>query len=240
MRIRSIIIFDLSKLWKAKFFIPCDLIYSWWGCRGNLKLITLGMKGFKSPVNKMQSPHFTKASNFCNFITYNQIVFFNPIGSSSSFIFNGCQLYSRHKWMHPKRTRFSPHQLHPQLPRWRQLHQHQRLVLLHVPHGLLRRRGHVCRWVPANSVMDNIQACTLERTVIWTEYAGTIRFIVSSSRSAIKGRCILFMISVGSCTHLTPVSGGSLKEGLPGPRIGADKGPVFVESFARAILGPVG
>ena len=29
--------------WKAKFFIMCDNI--WWGCRGNLKLITLGSKG---------------------------------------------------------------------------------------------------------------------------------------------------------------------------------------------------
>ena len=32
--------FQLSKLWKAKFSILCD-IYFWWGCRGNLKLITL-------------------------------------------------------------------------------------------------------------------------------------------------------------------------------------------------------
>ena len=35
----TIIIFRLSKLWKAKFFILCD---GWRGCRGNLKLITLG------------------------------------------------------------------------------------------------------------------------------------------------------------------------------------------------------
>ena len=36
------IIFHLSKLGKAKFSIQCDVIYFWWGCRGNLKLITLG------------------------------------------------------------------------------------------------------------------------------------------------------------------------------------------------------
>ena len=41
MRIGSIIIFHLSKLWKAKFFILCDVIF-WWGCSGNLKLITVG------------------------------------------------------------------------------------------------------------------------------------------------------------------------------------------------------
>ena len=40
----SIIIFLLNKLWKAKFFIPCDVLcyIFWWGCRGNLKCITLG------------------------------------------------------------------------------------------------------------------------------------------------------------------------------------------------------
>ena len=41
MRIGSIIIFYLSKLWKAKFSKLCDGIF-WWGCRGNLVLITLG------------------------------------------------------------------------------------------------------------------------------------------------------------------------------------------------------
>ena len=35
---------------------------------------------------------------------------------------------------------------HSQLPLRRQLHQHQGLVLLHVPHGLLWRRSHVCWW----------------------------------------------------------------------------------------------
>ena len=40
LRIGIIIIFRLCKLWKAKFFILCDICF-WWGCRGNLKLITL-------------------------------------------------------------------------------------------------------------------------------------------------------------------------------------------------------
>ena len=38
MIIGSIIILHLSLLWKATFFILCDVIF-WWGCRGNLKLI---------------------------------------------------------------------------------------------------------------------------------------------------------------------------------------------------------
>ena len=41
VRIASIIIFHLSKRWKAKFFILRD-VYFGWGCRGNFKLITLG------------------------------------------------------------------------------------------------------------------------------------------------------------------------------------------------------
>ena len=41
MRIGSLIIFHLSEQWKAKFSILCDVIF-WWGCRRNLKLITLG------------------------------------------------------------------------------------------------------------------------------------------------------------------------------------------------------
>ena len=40
-RICSIIILHLSKLWKAKFSILL-MLYFWWGCRGNLTLITLG------------------------------------------------------------------------------------------------------------------------------------------------------------------------------------------------------
>ena len=40
-RIGSIIMFHLSKRWKVKFSILCDVI-SWWGCSGNLKLIALG------------------------------------------------------------------------------------------------------------------------------------------------------------------------------------------------------
>ena len=39
--IGSIIIFHLSKLWKAKFSILCVYIF-WWGCMGKLKLIALG------------------------------------------------------------------------------------------------------------------------------------------------------------------------------------------------------
>ena len=42
VRIGSIIIFHLSKLWKAKFVILCDVIFLVRGCKGNLKLITLG------------------------------------------------------------------------------------------------------------------------------------------------------------------------------------------------------
>ena len=41
VRISSIIIFHLSKLWKAKVFIFV-VQYFWWGCRGKLKLITVG------------------------------------------------------------------------------------------------------------------------------------------------------------------------------------------------------
>ena len=37
MRIGSI--FHLSQLWKAEFFILYDVIYFWWGCRRNLKLV---------------------------------------------------------------------------------------------------------------------------------------------------------------------------------------------------------
>ena len=40
VRIGSIIIFHLGNLWKAKFFIRCDVMFGW-GRRGNLKLITL-------------------------------------------------------------------------------------------------------------------------------------------------------------------------------------------------------
>ena len=43
LRFGSIILFYLSKLWKVKFSIPCDVIL-WWGCRGNLTLITLESK----------------------------------------------------------------------------------------------------------------------------------------------------------------------------------------------------
>ena len=38
MRIRSVISFHPSKLWKAKFSIQGGYIF-WWGCRGNLELI---------------------------------------------------------------------------------------------------------------------------------------------------------------------------------------------------------
>ena len=44
VRIGSKFIFRLSKLWKAKFFMLCDVIL-WWGCRGISILITnLGVK----------------------------------------------------------------------------------------------------------------------------------------------------------------------------------------------------
>ena len=42
VRIGSIIIFHLSKLWKARFFILCVMWYFWWSCSRNLNLITLG------------------------------------------------------------------------------------------------------------------------------------------------------------------------------------------------------
>ena len=52
MRIGSIIIFHLSNLWKAKFFILCDvIIYFWLGSRGNLKFITPGRKSVITPTN---------------------------------------------------------------------------------------------------------------------------------------------------------------------------------------------
>ena len=41
VRISSKIIIHLSKLWKAKFPI-LGVLYFLWGCRGNLKVITLG------------------------------------------------------------------------------------------------------------------------------------------------------------------------------------------------------
>ena len=45
MRIGSIIIFHLSKLWKAKLVIKLCIIF-WWGCRGKRSL--LGVKGQSS------------------------------------------------------------------------------------------------------------------------------------------------------------------------------------------------
>ena len=47
------------------------------------------------------------------------------------------------------RTSSRAQSLRSQLPLRCQLHQHQGLVLLHVPHGLLWRRSHVCWWVPS-------------------------------------------------------------------------------------------
>ena len=47
VRISSIIIFHLRKLWRAKFFILCDVAF-WWGCKGNLSLITLGSERVKT------------------------------------------------------------------------------------------------------------------------------------------------------------------------------------------------
>ena len=42
----SAILFHLSKLWKAKFLCRVTYYY-WWGCRRNLKLIILRVKGFR-------------------------------------------------------------------------------------------------------------------------------------------------------------------------------------------------
>ena len=65
MRIGSITIFHLSKLWKAKFFVLCDVIFlAVSGCRGNLILITLGRSEgvkwqaifeYRLPVFKLKS-----------------------------------------------------------------------------------------------------------------------------------------------------------------------------------------
>ena len=52
----------------------------------------------------------------------------------------------RHQRVQTRRARRGSPELLPHLSPWRQLHQHQGLVLLHVPHGLLWRRSHVCRW----------------------------------------------------------------------------------------------
>ena len=49
LRIGSMIIFHLSKLWKAKFFI-----LFWWGCSGNLILITLGSNRVLFPFQASQ------------------------------------------------------------------------------------------------------------------------------------------------------------------------------------------
>ena len=43
--------------WKAKFFIMCDNI--WWGCRGNLKLITLGSKGWSRNARSKRLSSFS-------------------------------------------------------------------------------------------------------------------------------------------------------------------------------------
>ena len=46
----SIIIFHLSKLWKAKFFILCNVNF-WWKFRANLKLITLRSERVKARLH---------------------------------------------------------------------------------------------------------------------------------------------------------------------------------------------
>ena len=47
VRIGSIIIFHLSKLYEKPSSSYCVLQYLWWSCRGNLKLITLGSERVK-------------------------------------------------------------------------------------------------------------------------------------------------------------------------------------------------
>ena len=42
-----------SKLWKAKFFILCELLYFWWGCRRIFNLITLGSERVRTPSHRM-------------------------------------------------------------------------------------------------------------------------------------------------------------------------------------------
>ena len=53
VRIGSIIISNLSKLRNAKFII-LSVLYFWWGCRGNLKLITLGSERVEF-INKLNN-----------------------------------------------------------------------------------------------------------------------------------------------------------------------------------------
>ena len=63
VRIGSIIIFHLSKLWKPKFFIRVMIL---WGRRGNWKLITYQSKGLElagyrhshRPIDQTLSSHF--------------------------------------------------------------------------------------------------------------------------------------------------------------------------------------
>ena len=55
-RIDSIIIFHLSKLWKAKFFILCDAVF-WWGSREHLKWSLLGVKRLRAPPSYRHFSH---------------------------------------------------------------------------------------------------------------------------------------------------------------------------------------
>ena len=64
------VIFHLSKqLWKAKFFILCDVIF-WWGCRKNLKLITLVSERVKNCVRQQELTFQAIALKFSMFATY--------------------------------------------------------------------------------------------------------------------------------------------------------------------------
>ena len=54
VRVGSIVIFHLSKLWKAKFFVLCGVILFWYGCRGNLRLITLGSETVNRKIHSVK------------------------------------------------------------------------------------------------------------------------------------------------------------------------------------------
>ena len=61
--IDDIIIFHLSKLWKAVFFIMCNQ-YFLWGCRKNLKLITPGSESRVKRLIIRREGYTKRATNF--------------------------------------------------------------------------------------------------------------------------------------------------------------------------------
>ena len=86
MRIGSIIIFHLSELWKAKFFILCDVIFLM-RLQGEFEIDLLGLKGL-SPSSwepLRQASHRNMDTKFNDFSITSKIALLWTITS------NGCQ-----------------------------------------------------------------------------------------------------------------------------------------------------